>query len=239
MDYNVETYKLPDAGVDVTVKAADATAEKHLWDNQDNMVVGLPKYWAACTLDLDGKKPDEDAILDLRIVDQRFLAIKICRATKKKPGTQVAELIINAVCPGKKCGKPVTYRKDLDSLDFVPCPEGATLPDPTFELTLPWSNHHIVWGQLTGRQEMEQMETEGFDPARHAWKAIRSVDGDPKIKLATVMAWPLEDHKAIRNDVIKNTWGYDTRVEFTHKCGAKYVVDLLTHPAFMMPGLPG
>ena len=239
MDFNVETHRLPDSGVDVTVKAANAHAEKILWDNQDNMVVALPQYWTACTLEFDGKKPREKDILDLRIVDQQFLAIKICRATKKKPGTDKAELIINAVCPGKKCGKAVQYVKDLDTLDFVPCPEGATLPDPTFELVLPWTKHHIVYGQLNGRQEMEQLEHEGFDPARYVWKAIRSVDGEKNVKLEDVMEWPLGDHEALREDIARNKWGYDTRVEFTHTCKTKYVVDLLTHSAFMMPGVPG
>jgi hypothetical protein len=179
----------------------------------------------------DKDKIRAEDLLKLKNHDLDQIAIEIFRA-----GSIDDSLILRGRCP--ECKKSVNYAKDFDSLDFVPIPDGKTGPDPTWTFVTPRFKNEVVWGYLTGEQEAEQLDIPGFNPGRQVWKAIRSINGKTDFTLKDVLAWPIADHLALREEIQAKRCGYDTRIRLEHSCGNEVVMNLLTDPSFMMPGIP-
>lgn len=232
MEYFRKTITLPICGQEAVIREADANAEDLLWEHKERLHKAYPQYWAYLTERLGDKtKVTAEDILQLLVPDQQYLALEIWRLTKGD------RLELEGSCP--HCGKPANYEVDLTGLDVLPLPEGSVPPDPLFDVVLPRSGHTVTLGYLTGKQELAELEIEGFNPTRMVFGAIRAIDGDSKVKLSDVRAWPLADHAAMRKAIKDNRCGLDTRVRFTHTCGRSVVMDLLTDPSFLLPGLPG
>lgn len=230
--YVEREFKLLIAGIDCIVREQDGEAEQFLYDNAKQINRALPKYWAKLIVMLgDKEKVRSDDLIKLRTHDLDQIAVEIYRA-----GSIEDSLILRGRCP--ECKKPANYAKDLSTLDFLPIPDGKTGPDPTWTFTTPRFKHEIVWGYLTGEQELEQLDTPGFNPSRQVWKAIRSINGKTDFKLKDVLAWPIADHLALREEIQKKRCGYDPRIRLTHSCENEVVMNLLTDPSFMMPGIP-
>lgn len=230
MDYLTKTITLPVSGLEAVIREADGNAERLLFARQQEMHKALPDYWAKLTVRLGTQeKVAASDVLNLLTPDQEFLAIEIYRLTIGDT------LSLTGNCGS--CGKSAGYEVDLSKLDRLPLPDGAVGPDPTFEVVLPRTGHRVVFGYLTGKQEQEELEIEGFDPGRMEFKAIRSIDGSTDVKFRLVQAWPLADHKALRAAMRDNRCGYDTRVRFTHSCGKAQVMNILLDPSFLLPGL--
>ena len=231
MEYRTKEFTLPVSGALCIVREADANAE-YLLTGDKRVAEAFPDYWAYLTRQIgDIHRPTTSQFLDLLEPDRISIAIEIFRVTMGD------ELKLSGECAG--CGEPVNYVVDLGELDFIPLPEGVSGPDPTFEIELPRSRHRVIWGFRTGHQEIEELRMKGFNPSRSVFRAIRSIDGNMDFKLHDVMAWPLMDHRALRNDIASKMVGYDTRVRFTHGCGRGQVVNILSDPSFLMPGLAG
>ncbi len=229
--YREREFKLLIAGIDVVVRGADGNWEQYLYDNAKRYDEALPKYWAGLTVRLgDDEKVTADKLLKLRGPDLDQIAVEIFRAGKSDD-----QLLLTSRCP--ECNKRVNYAKDLSTLDFIPIPDGQTGPDPTFEFVTPELRNEVVWGYLTGEQEFEEKKTPGFRPGKQSWKAIRSVNGDTDVKLKDVLAWPIDDHEAIREEMWSKRCGYDTRIRLEH-CDDEVVINLLTDPSFMFRGIP-
>ncbi len=231
-DYVEREFTLQIAGIECVVREQDANWEQYLYDNVKRYDEVLPNYWAGLTVKLGDKdKVKAEHLLKLRGPDLDQIAVEIFRA-----GTLDDSLILTGKCP--ECGKRVNYAKDLWTLDFLPIPDGKKGPDPTFEFVTPRLKNEIVWGYLTGEQEFEEKKTPGFRPGKQVWKAIRSINGNTDIKLNDILSWPIADHEATRAEMWKKRCGYDTRIRLEHSCGNEVVMNLLTDPSFMFPGVP-
>lgn len=230
MDYLTKAIALPVSGMEAVIREADGNAERLLFARQNEIHKALPDYWAKLTVRLGANEAVSAAdVLSLRTPDQEFLAIEIYRLSMGDT------LQLTGNCAN--CGRPAGYEVDVSKLDIIPLPDGAIAPDPTFEVTLPRSGHRVVFGYLTGKQEQEELEIEGFDPGRMEFKAIRSVDGSSDVKLRDVQKWPLADHRSLREAMRANRCGYDARVRFMHSCGKAQVMNILLDPSFLLPGL--
>ena len=230
-DYVEREFQLLVSGLDCIVRGQDGNWEQYLFDNTDRINEALPEYWAGLTLMLgDKEKVKTKDLLKLRSPDLNQIAIEIFRA-----GSLTDSIILRGRCP--ECKKPANYEKDLFDLDFMPIPDDKTGPDPTFEFVTPQWKTEVVWGYLTGEQELEQRKTKGFNPTRQTWKAIRSINGSTDFTLKEVLAWPIADQEAIRGEIEDKQCGYDPRIWLEHDCGNEVVMNLLTDPSFMMPGI--
>jgi hypothetical protein len=222
---------LPVSGLQAVVKESDANAEDLLWaKGLENLHKALPDYWAALTLRIgDNERVGREDILSLLLPDQQFVAIEIFRVS-----TPDDILMLSGSLSGDGA---LSYAVNMGELDVIPLPDGAVGPDPTFIFKLPRTGHVVTYGYLTGRDELAELEIEGFNPTRMVFKAIRAIDGVPEVKLRDVKAWPLADHKALRADMKAKQCGYDTRVRFKDAGGKARVIDLLLDPSFLAPGL--
>jgi len=231
IQYRTRDFILPASQQICEVREADGNAEQILWDNINRIDRALPRYWAGLINHIgDIECPTPKQFQDLVEPDRIAISIEIFRATVPND-----VLVLSGECPG--CGEPDGYEVDLGALDNLPLPLGAEPPDPTFSITLPRSGQKVLWGYRTGHDEVEELRAKGFDPTRQTWKAIRTIDGSDKFHLRDILAWPIEDHRALRQHIAENMCGYDTRVRFTHDCGRARTVNLLSDPSFLMPGL--
>ncbi|MFA6198738.1 MAG: hypothetical protein WC734_06355 [Patescibacteria group bacterium] len=229
--YIEREFQLIVSGLDCIVRGQDGNWEQYLFDNTERINEALPEYWAGLTLMLgDNEKVKTRDLLELRSPDLNQIAIEIFRA-----GTLTDSIILRGKC--SECKKSVNWAKDLATLDFMPIPDDKTGPDPTFEFTTPQWGTEVVWGYLTGQQELEQRKIPGFNPTRQTWKAIRSVNGRTDFTLKEVLAWPIADQEAIRGEIEDKQCGYDPRIWLEHTCGSEVVINLLGDPSFMMPGI--
>jgi len=228
MDYHylTKTTTLPVSGIEAEIREADSYAEDCIdLDGERKLAEMLTDYWAYCTKRLgDNVNVTRDDILALRTPDQEWLAIEIYRLTYGDTITLVTDEGDGG------------HEADMGKLGIIPLPEGVTGPDPTFTFKLPRTGHTVVYGYRTGAQELEELNTPGFNPGRMVWLAIRTVDGQP-VKLRDVKKWPGFDHKALRKDMVKNRCGYDTRIRLHGRNGKTVVVNLFSNPSFLLPGL--
>lgn len=222
---------LPVSQYQATIREGDGYAEKMLFAQEDKLHLAYPDFWAMLTLELNGKKPDRDDILRLVLPDQRTLAIDIFKLSYGNM------LKLTAKCG--KCGKPANYDVDLNKLPFKSLPEGLAPPDPVRKLKLPRDKRIVTLGYITGAQEIEEADSEDFDPNRNDFKWIRHIEGKDKVSYEDVVALPLMDHKAIREVIAEMACGYDTMVNFKHSCGRINTQNVLTDPSFLMPGFAG
>lgn len=222
---------LPVSHYQATIREGDGYAEKILFAQEDNIHLAYPDFWALLTEELNGKKPDRDAILSLVIPDQRALAIEIFKLSYG------STLKLTAKC--SKCGLPANYKVDLNKLPIVPLPEGLLPPDPTIKIKLPRDKRTVTIGYITGHQEIEEADSPNFDPNRNDFKWVRSIEGKDKISYEDIVSLPLMDHKAIREVMSEMTCGYDTSVTFKHGCGKMMTQNILSDPSFLMPGFAG
>ena len=231
MEYLTKDLVLPASRRRAVIREANAFSEQLVFESDKDTIDALIDFWSSLLISLDGgkEKPDRKQFIELVEPDRIFLGIEIYKLSISDT------LVLTSTCD--KCGEPANYSVDLNSLDLIPLPPDMDEKSLTFTVTLPRTGHVVVLGYRTGEDELEEMNTKGFNPSRMAWKAIRSVDGSSDIKLSQVMEWPLADHVALRKAIIDHQCGYDTRVKFTHKCGKKMVVNLLADPSFLTPGL--
>jgi hypothetical protein len=224
---------LPISGYSAVVREIDGNAERLLWlKGTEDLGAALPDYWAYLTVKLgEVERPGRNDILALRAPDQEALPIGIYRCTVGD------ELVLTTPCA--RCGESANYTVDLSQLEMAPAQEGVTgPPDPTYEVVLPRTGHRVIWGFLTGHEERELMEVEGFDSTRRVWKSIRSINGKTGVKPAEVNNLPIMDIKTIRADMKARRCGYDPVVKFKHSCGYRMEVNLLMDPSFIAPGVP-
>ena len=223
---------LPISQLSASIKEGDGWNEKILFSQGEKIHLTLPDYWASLTTKLgDKQKPTGDDILDLTLPDQHTLAIEIFKLSYGN----ILEL--RWTCAG--CNKKAKYKVDLDTLEFIPPPEGAVPPDPTFEILLPRSKRRVRLGYVTGRKEQEEFDAGTFDPNRADFRVIRSIEEIAKVSYEDVLNLPLMDHKVIREKVKDMECGYVTDVSFKHSCGAERSVNILLDPSFLVPGFGG
>lgn len=214
----------------IVLKETNAFGELNIYSEFASPVEALVEYWMSAIVSIgDNKSPTKDDFYKLTEPDRIFVGIENFKLSVSD------ELTLTGPCAG--CGEPANFKIDLKKLDLLPIPDGATPPDPTFTLTLPRTKHVVVVGYRTGYQELEEMKVKDFNPSRTTWRAIRSVDGDPKVKLSQIMEWPLADHIELRKFILEKQCGYDTRVKFIHSCGRRLTMNLITDPSFLTPGL--
>jgi hypothetical protein len=224
------TITLPISGKEAVIREGDGYAERILYADNAKFHKKLPKYWAHLTLSLGGKAhPTDKDILDLLVPDQQVLAIEI---HKFNYGSM---LQLRGKCGS--CGKPSNYEVDLDKLPLIPLPDGASGPDPTFEVRLPRSGKRVRFGYSNGHAEMEEADAVGFDPNRVDLSRIKEIDGVDHVSYEMVISLPLIDHRALREAIASKKCGYDMDVNFVHSCGASVSQNLITDPSFLMPGL--
>ena len=226
VEYLRKTVMLPVCGLEAEVREGDGNAEAILraggWGS---LAKNLPSYWAHLTVRIgENTQVTAKDILDLALPDQHVLGVEIWRCN-------YGDLLeLSGACPG--CGDPMGFGVPLDQLELRPMPAGG----PIFEKILPRSGKKVLYGYITGHQEMLQAEVGDGDLVRLDYAAIKSVDGQ-QVSYEEVRAWKLRDSEAFRKARAKTFCGYDTTVKFTHSCGRGLVVDLLTDPSFLVPGL--
>jgi len=231
MEYLTNTITLPASGFTAIIREANAFSEQLLFEATGDTLSALFDFWVSLIVELNGKSPvDKDDFLKLAEPDRVAIGLTIYKLISAD-----GSLTLTTRC--EYCGDPANFKIKIDELDYVPLPEGAVQPDPTFSIVLPRQGFKVVFGYRNGFDELEEMNTKGFNPTRTTWKAIRSIDGDIDIKLSRLMEWPLADHIALRKAITEAHCGYDTRVRFAHKCGKSMVVNLIADPSFLTPGL--
>jgi hypothetical protein len=229
-EYRTLTVTPPVLQQEVVIRETNAYNEQLIFDDKSEQLDALVSYWASVVQSIgEIKKPVKKNFYDLTEPDRIFLGIEIFKLSISET------LSLSGPCAA--CGDPANFVVDLNTLDLIPLPEGATPGDPTFSVTLPRTKNVVVFGYRTGHQEMAELKNEEFNPSRTAWKAIRSVNGDTDIKLSDIMRWPLADHVVLRKAIVDRQCGYDTRVRFRHKCGKSTVMNIISDPSFLAPGL--
>lgn len=220
---------LPVSGYSAKIQEGDGYAERILYSKQDAIVEALPAYWAYLTLELNGNKPDKSDILALTIPDQNYLAIEIWKLSYGD------ELELSGNCPN--CGVTLDAVVDLSELELIPLPDKAEQPNPTWEIKLPRSGKKAVIGYVTGEQDLEDAQSEVFDPNRLDFKAVKSLSGKD-VSYEDIASLPLMDHKTIRKAIKANRCGYDTDITYKCKsCKKSATINLLADPAFFFAGL--
>lgn len=212
------------------IMESDGEAERIISLNLDDLIHAYPRFWAHLTLEIDGKKPTTDDILDLAVPDQRFLAIEIWRLGYGD--------ILTLCSRCDKCGLPLDFNVPLDKLPLLPLPSDCSPPDPTWSVKLPRDGATVVMGYMNGRQELEESEAGTLDLNRIDFKSIRSFGGKNDFSYETIKSLVGRDHKAIRQAAKQHQCGYDTNIKAkcTH-CQKAQVVDLMSDPTFVFPGL--
>lgn len=228
-DYLTETVTLPVSAHQAVIREADGHAERLLYSRGNAVDKALPGYVARLTVELNGKRPSEEDILNLAVPDFHFLLIRIQQLSYAEP------VVLQQECPN--CRASASYAVPLDKLDMLPLPEGGEPADPTWEVELPRSKRRVTWGYPTARDELNRTD-EGIDPTSIELRHIRQIDGAEATE-AAVMALSRGDVKWLRREITAQRCGYDNWIRFTHECGYQMELNLLIDPGFLWAGLAG
>jgi hypothetical protein len=239
-----KSIKLHLSGLETVIVQPDGNDETAVYEKDSNKARALLDFCARCVVRLgDIEKPSiqdigrlsepdciQVALGKLSEPDYIQVALNVyCMATSKRT------LKLGGACA--KCGKPNGAVIDLTPWLEPEIPDYITGPDPTWEIYLPETGNHVVYGYPIAEKEIETLGSGKLDLNYSDWIAIRSVDGSDRVKLREVASWPMPDHIAFREALMAKREWYETRIGLKHSCGFWEEVNFLLDPRFVWPGL--
>jgi hypothetical protein len=232
MDGLTKDLVLPLSGYSVTLVEGDGYSTKIARSKRNYYDKTVAFMTHLITKFNDKPKALKEDIMGLRIPDFEFMSLELY-------DLNYGHFNFTNFC--EKCKKDAKGSIDLTTLPFIPLPEGASGPDPLFELVLPRSKKKVKLGYLTLEQEkliFDSFNATGVsDAIQGEFQAIRLMEGADPVTYEDVLKLKLQDHAAIQRKREEMACGYDTIINNTCDfCGNVITFNILLHRDFLFPG---